>query len=155
MENATKALLIAAAILVAIVIISIGMVILRQGSGTSEQAGAAMSDAEVTSFNQTFLNYTGNDVNGQQIFELIKKIARSNADEKETGEGRFVKLVIEKAGTSSIPASAQLTWGNTSSEAYSAITVPATSPFPKSISFRVTYDTYNSGVVKTITAKEK
>lgn len=153
MENATKALLIAAAILVAIVIISIGMVVLNQGSGTSEKAGAAMSDTEKSQFNATFTNYCGNNVNGSQLMELLKKIKASNEDENDTGEGRFVQLVVEAAEDSSLASGQAKSYGGDG--VYDAIELPD-KQFAKSISFivKVTKE-YNSGVVRVITAKEK
>ena len=57
MENATKALLIAAAVLVAIIIISLTLVIVRQGQ--EAVAGADMSEAEVAQFNSKFNTWHG------------------------------------------------------------------------------------------------
>ena len=51
MENATKALLIAAAVLVAIIIISLGVAIVSSAKGQVDQASTALSGAEIDAFN--------------------------------------------------------------------------------------------------------
>ena len=53
MENASKALIIAGAILLAILLISLGIMIFNQASNTVSNSG--MTEAEVTSFNNKFL----------------------------------------------------------------------------------------------------
>lgn len=100
MENATKALLIAAAILVAIVIISIGMVVLRQGSDSVDQVSGSMTEAQIVQFNTQFKNYTGSSVSGKELNELCKKIIANNQNEKDTGDKRYVKITVTAGGSS-------------------------------------------------------
>lgn len=52
MENASKALLIAGAILLAILLISLGIMIFSQGQDTVNNSG--MSQAAITAFNNKF-----------------------------------------------------------------------------------------------------
>ena len=52
MENASKALIIAAAILIAIVLISLGVYVI--GVGQDQIKNGGMSDIEITTFNQKF-----------------------------------------------------------------------------------------------------
>ena len=54
MENASKALLIAGAVLLVIAIIGIGMYILQSTSGIQDQATQSMSELEIQNFNQKF-----------------------------------------------------------------------------------------------------
>ena len=58
MENASKALIIAGAILLAILLISLGIMIFNQAQDTVDNSG--MSQAEITAFNNKFLKYEGN-----------------------------------------------------------------------------------------------
>lgn len=74
MENATKALLIAAAVLVVIILIAFGMRILSSSSGTQDQADATLNSAKVQSFNQSLETYKGTRVNGSSARALITKI---------------------------------------------------------------------------------
>ena len=53
MENATKALLIAAAILIAIVVITLGVFVLGKGS-TLVKDNSDMSDVEISTYNSKF-----------------------------------------------------------------------------------------------------
>ena len=55
MENASKALIIAGAILLAILLISLGIMIFNQAQDTVNNSG--MSQAEITAFNNKFLKY--------------------------------------------------------------------------------------------------
>ncbi|MEI3356131.1 MAG: hypothetical protein V8R81_03530 [Clostridia bacterium] len=60
MENASKALIIAGAILLAILIISLGIMIYNQASGVVNNN--SMTEVEVTTFNQKFEQYLGDKV---------------------------------------------------------------------------------------------
>lgn len=77
MENASKALLIAGAIIVVLVIIAIGMLILNSTTGIFNRATSAMSDKEKTLFNQTFTMYEG-EINGSQLKALIQEVITNN-----------------------------------------------------------------------------
>ena len=57
MENASKALIIAGAILLAILLISLGIMIYNQAQNTVNNSG--MSEAELSSYNNKFLKYEG------------------------------------------------------------------------------------------------
>ena len=82
MENATKALLIAAAILIAIVLVSIGVFVLRQGQ--SAVGSVNMSEAEILSFNSKFTTYDGTQ-RGSNVNALLDRIAISNREQLEAG----------------------------------------------------------------------
>lgn len=111
MENATKALLIAAAVLVAILIISLGLVVYQMASETIDSVN--FSGQEVTAFNDQFLQYQGENKRGSEVNALRKTILQANM--KSVSEGlsaadgaKFVKLddqtgqgcTIEKSDTS-------------------------------------------------------
>lgn len=76
MENASKALIIAGAILISILIISFGVIILGQGSEVINNAD--MSEAEVSSFNGKFEAYEGAKVNGSNVKQMIKIVYQNN-----------------------------------------------------------------------------
>ena len=77
MENASKALIIAGAILLAILLISLGIMIFNQAQSTVNNSG--MSEAEITSFNNKFMKYEGKQ-NGTVVKSLINEVISSNAD---------------------------------------------------------------------------
>ena len=78
MENASKALIIAGAILLAILLISLGILIFNQAQGTVNNSG--MSQAEITAFNNKFLKYEGNRQKGSVVKSLINEVLASNSD---------------------------------------------------------------------------
>lgn len=73
MENASKALLIAGAILLAILIIAIGMYIYNSAQTTIQDAMISMSTQEIEAFNNQFESYKGKQ-KGSQINSLIGKL---------------------------------------------------------------------------------
>ena len=76
MENASKALIIAGAILLAILIISLGIMIYRQASGVVDSN--AMDEVAVSSFNEKFQQYVGDNVRGANVNALITSIVQNN-----------------------------------------------------------------------------
>lgn len=78
MENATKALLIAAAVLIAIVLIAMGIKLLSSTQGAINQSGEVASDLEASIFNSKFEAYEGKAVKGSQVKQLARKIIQNN-----------------------------------------------------------------------------
>lgn len=82
MENASKALIIAGAILISILIIAIGMYIYTSSSSSIYGATSQMNSQEVTAFNQTWTNYEGTQ-KGSNCRGLISQIIANNSTNKE------------------------------------------------------------------------
>lgn len=83
MENASKALIIAGAILISILIIAIGMYIYTSSTGSIESAISSMDTQEIQGFNAQWSNYEGTK-SGSQVKGLISTlIAHSNTYEEE------------------------------------------------------------------------
>ena len=78
MENASKALIIAGAILLAILLISLGIMIFTQAQDTV--SGSGMSEAEITAFNQKFTTYEGT-VKGSMVKSLIQEVLANNSND--------------------------------------------------------------------------
>lgn len=76
MENASKALIIAGAILLSIAIIGIGMYVYQMAAGTIQ--GANMSGQEVDAYNSEFIKYVGTQ-NGTTVRALCDAIRTHNA----------------------------------------------------------------------------
>lgn len=77
MENASKALIIAGAILLAILIISLGILIFNQAFGVVANSNA-MSEVEITQFNQKFTQYEGPKVRGATVKSLLQSVLSNN-----------------------------------------------------------------------------
>lgn len=93
MENASKALIIAGAILLSILIIAIGMYIYNSSQNSIQTAGSQISAQEIQSFNQTWEMYEGTQT-GSNIRALISKMS-SNAKANEEEESRLPDLYYE------------------------------------------------------------
>lgn len=87
MENASKALLIAGAVLIVILLIAVGMKIFNSSSSTADQVDTNMQTVEITTFNNKFLQYAGKQ-SGTQVKALINVVIAHNA----TDEARKVKV---------------------------------------------------------------
>lgn len=92
MENATKALLIAAAILVAIIIISIGLAVVRQGQ--EALSNADMSEAEMEAYNAKFKSYEGKNASTADVNALLSAVLSHNQNEAKKGTGRAVTVKV-------------------------------------------------------------
>ena len=75
MENASKALIIAGAILLAILLISLGIMIFNQAQDTVNNSG--MTQAEITAFNNKFLKYEG-----EQKASVVKSLINEAISEE-------------------------------------------------------------------------
>lgn len=76
MENATKALLIAAAILVAILIISLGLAVYNKAANATDSAD--LSQAQVQAYNEKFLKYEGTSKRGSEVNALLETVLNHN-----------------------------------------------------------------------------
>lgn len=102
MENATKALMIAAAVLVAILVISLGIGIFNNAS---EQANAGnLDEYEVKAFNDKFMKYAGEGIKGSEINALISTAFNHNMAQDEeayTVEVKYGSTTIISAALAS------------------------------------------------------
>ena len=140
MENATKALLIAAAILIAILIISLGLVVYNMAAETVQNVN--MSDQEIKAFNDQFTRYEGTTQTGSTVNALVQTVLTSNmkyaADEGATDDSN-PKLVEIDGGV------CDLSKTDTQS--------PAKVPTGKRYTIKCTY-TQATGLINLITVTE-
>lgn len=134
MENATKALLIAAAVLVTILVISLGLVIYNKASEAVNNAN--MDQSQIQAFNEKFDSFQGTK-RGSEVKSMYKTVFNHNLEQISSGENQTVTI----SGISSLDAKA--TTCNTSSISSS-----------KMYEITVNHDT-KTGLVNTITVAEK
>lgn len=81
MENASKALIIAGAILLSILIIGLGMYIYTQASGA--MSGANLDPQKVSAYNSEFEQYEGTQsgTNARALYTLIRSHNNANIDD--------------------------------------------------------------------------
>ena len=92
MENASKALIIAGSILIALLLFSIGIMLFNGSSGLFSNAKTKMSEQERSMFNQEYTMYEGNRNTGNQIKELIRKVIVNNSNSGDNGENPEIKI---------------------------------------------------------------
>lgn len=103
MENATKALLIAAAVLVAIIIISITLSVVRQGQDAVQNVD--MTEAELLALNSKFTGYEGDNVSASTVNTLLNVIVSHNQQAeagyevsvKSSGDGKVALNTDKKS----------------------------------------------------------
>ena len=120
MENASKALIIAGAILLAILLISLGIMIFNQAQEVV--TGSGMDEAQKTAFNNKFVKYEGTQ-KGTMVKALIQEIIASNSSNEN--ENRQINIT-----------------GKT--------TTISSSAFENNKSYTVKITEYDKGLVKTI-----
>ncbi|MGN1299402.1 MAG: hypothetical protein ACI4UE_05415 [Candidatus Scatovivens sp.] len=97
MENASKALIIAGAILISILIIAIGMYIYSSSTNSIRSGINSMDTQEKEAFNSQWTNYEGKQ-SGAQVKSLITKLI-ANANTNKDEEHKVVNLTYPTNGT--------------------------------------------------------
>ncbi len=84
MENASKALIIAGAILLSILIISLGIFIFQQAKGAVNTD--SIDQMQVDAFNGKFDQYVGTKIRGAQVKALINAVNTNNNTTDDEGK---------------------------------------------------------------------
>ncbi len=108
MENASKALLIAGAVLIVIVLISVGMLIVSQANKITDQTEGITTSQAAQTFNNQFTNYTGTQ-SGSSVKTLLTLIATNNATNKDTGTNVITVKLTDSKSAANTPAHNGLT----------------------------------------------
>lgn len=86
MENASKALIIAGAILISIVLIAVGVMVVSAANAPVETAGSKMSDIDKQIFNRDYTAYIGEKKSGSKVVSLLQAIQANNSNEETKAE---------------------------------------------------------------------
>lgn len=92
MENASKALIIAGAILLAILIISLGIIIYQQAAGVTDDSN--MEHLSNQNFNLQWTNYEGNRVAGSTVNAMLQSVLANNTSQGDS-TSRRVQVTID------------------------------------------------------------
>lgn len=101
MENASKALIIAGAILLSIAIIGVGMYVFQNVQETIKD-GADISADQIRTYNQEFTMYGGRQ-SGSQVRSLLDVISTHNRTQGQDDPSRVIN-VVEGQATDPTPA---------------------------------------------------
>ncbi|MCI8460818.1 MAG: hypothetical protein HFE81_05425 [Bacilli bacterium] len=107
MENASKALIIAGAILLAILLITLGIVVYLQAQDTIDSVN--MSEQEIMAFNNKFTPYEGDNVRGSQVNALIEAVVSNNQSAADNGDTATKGITVN--GTAGVSIDPKTTSG--------------------------------------------
>lgn len=85
MENATKALIIAGAILVAILLVTMGVALLSNTDGLTGSSNSKLSQLELEEFNGQIVNGVGTNVSGTNVITMLKNVQAKIRDKGDIG----------------------------------------------------------------------
>lgn len=142
MENASKALIIAGAILLSILIIALGVFIFNQAKSSVGNVG--LSDQEVAAFNSKWEQYEGTQI-GSSVRALVKNINNYN---RTANDGRYI--TITNNGSISNPNSCEFATSNPGSSGGDAYTA---TNYGAGKSYKVTLGYTSGGLISTIDIK--
>ncbi len=83
MENATKALLIAASVLIAIMLITMGVAIYQIGNRATEKI--TLDETTIMAHNNKFTSYEGTNVRGTRVNTLLETVLNHNQTTEDEG----------------------------------------------------------------------
>ena len=90
MENATKALIIAGAILISIVIISLGIMVVN--NARQQVSKGKLTKEEISAFNQQWESYCGENVSAGDVRNMVSAVITSNGAESNDNSNRWVDI---------------------------------------------------------------
>ena len=88
MENASKALIIAGAILLSILIVSLGIMVFQNAKNTVSSSN--LNKQEIESFNSQWEGYEGTKKTASEVRSVAQAIIASNASESKSGTNRWI-----------------------------------------------------------------
>ena len=90
MENASKALIIAGAILLSILIVSLGIMVYNNAKSTVNSAN--LDSQTIQSFNSQWEGYIGKNKSASDVQAMLSAVIASNSAESKSAGNKFVKV---------------------------------------------------------------
>ena len=155
MENASKALIIAGAILLSILLISLGIMVYTNAKGTIGETN--LNSEEIQTFNTKISQYCGKNKGAEDMNSLISTIAALNGSQSKLADKHCVsfKITLEKdvstnyyTGEWEIEFDSKGKATNSQKMVVTAIKYPT---FSKGVKYSATYDTDNNGYINKVT----
>ena len=143
MENASKALLIAGAILIVILLIGVGMMVFRGANDSITGAMDTMNSQEIKAFNSQFASYEGK-MKGTSVKALLQSVIASNAGNTYN---RTVKVTVSASGGNEV-ACASKSDGTTISK--SAASLKSTKTYKVSFKYDEATNSTNKGCINEV-----
>ncbi len=90
MENASKALIIAGAILLSILLISLGIAVYQQAKSTTSSSN--LDSTQIEAFNSKWDTYTTRTQTASDIRSMISALVAHNSTEANSGDERYINV---------------------------------------------------------------
>ena len=103
MENASKALIIAGSVLIAVMLVTLGIFVFNTVANKATDT-SKLTEQEIASFNSIFSGYEGESVPGVRVNALIKTVMNSNISSAVEEKGTYItiKYPASSGGTVSL-----------------------------------------------------
>jgi len=153
MENASKALIIAGAILLSILLISLGIMVYNNAKGTISDANIDQETAQA--FNTKISQYCGNGKNAATMNSLMDAISSSNGAQNgksSANGGHYIDFDVEYDKDSTGTVKKLSKTGIGPSSVSDGITYPVCS---SNYTYNATYVTNDNGYISKVTVKIK
>lgn len=150
MENASKALIIAGAIILAVLIIGIGMSVFMQASNSTGDSD--LTEYEITQFNQKFIAYEGT-ISGSKAMALCDTVRTHNGQNSDDPT-RQVLVTTEANDITADDAYGTATEDDSDEKFKSAINAKASLKSGKSYNVTFQYDKNTQLIIK-VNIKDK
>ena len=115
MENASKALIIAGAVLISILLISLGIMIYNQAKQVTDNTN--LDEVSVTTYNEKFNQYLGEKVKASVVNSLVGAVNQNNTTTSSGTAGNKITIVNAGSVTTGITAKADNTYTGVASSA--------------------------------------
>ena len=146
MENASKALIIAGAILLAIVLVSLGVLVINNAKNNIT-SGGDMTEATIEAFNTKISQYCGTKKSGTQMNSLMSAISSSNGAQNNKDSQHYISIKVESTAEAGSSVGAQTI---TITKNSSNVEYPV---FSNSQLYTATYTTSVDGYINEVTIK--
>jgi len=144
MENASKALIIAGAILLAIVLVSLGVLVIN--NARKDIDNQTIDQASIEAFNSKITVFCGNDKTGTEMNNLISAISSSNGSQLNKAEKHYISIKVDASVSASVTGDTDIT-GEAEATSYPI--------FDNTIKYKATYKTGKDGYVNYVGISKK
>ena len=144
MENASKALIIAGAILLAIVLVSLGVLVINNSRKDINDKN--LDEASIEAFNKNISQYCGKNKSGTQINSLMSAVAASNGAQLNKATKHYISYAVD----SSVAAT---NYNGKSSETITSTTTPQYPTFTNEQTYDAEYTVGTDGYINKVTIK--
>ena len=145
MENASKALIIAGAILLSILLISLGILVYNNAKGTVSDSNLDSEAAQT--FNTKISQYCGKKKNSNDMNGLVAAISSSNGAQKGKADQHFVAITVSGID-------AKYYTGGSISASDAKASGKSYPNFSAGITYQASYTTDDAGYINSVTISQ-